>query len=293
MEQDENLQTWFIMHDGERFGPYSIEQLKEGVEFHEINPRLDLAWKEGMADWIPAGEVEGLFVKNSNAESAEKKDHKNQKDNTKKKEERETKSAFSESEYVEEPSNYPEEQEWEGVSRGGFFFFCYIFPVLWMVGLSYGGKMLTGVIPDDILPIVMACLASLPFFIVIFAILKRFQNLAMSRFWFFGLFTPLVIWLYYRLFACPPGYAVHKRLGGLGWFLAIIYWLPWVGVLALGAMVAIQGPDKYKDVIEKNRSQYEELMIKAKDLTKTPETAEEKKANEKAEKGPSIIPMRK
>lgn len=290
MEEPDNSNTWFILHDGERFGPYSMQQLREGVEFREINPRLDMAWKEGMDDWIPAGEIEGLFVKKTDAQAAEQKDSK------KKNEGKEAKSAFSETEYQEESSEFVEDQEWEGVSRGGFFFFCYIFPVLWLVGLSYGSKLLSGVLSEDLIPIVIGCLALLPFLTAIFAILQRFQNLAMSRLWFLGLIAPLLnFWLGYRLFACPPGYAEHKKLGALGWILAIIYWLPLLAALAVGAIVMIKGPGMFEDVIEKNRPQYERLMLKVKEITQSPEEAKakevEEKAKEKAEKGPSIIPI--
>jgi hypothetical protein len=47
----------------------------------------------------------------------------------------------------------------------------------------------------------------------------------MSRVWFFGLFAPFLnLWVWYRLFACPPGYAYHKKLDPLGWVLAVIHW---------------------------------------------------------------------
>ncbi len=297
MEEPEDLKPWFITKEGERCGPYSLEELKAKVELHELNPRLDMAWKDGMEDWIPMGEVEGLFEKNTTAESLEKKDHKDQKINSKKKEERETKSAFGESEFEDEPSNNPEDEEWEGASRGGFFFFIYIFPIIWLVGLSYASKMMGGILGEDLVPVVTGCLALLPLLTGIFAILQRFQNLTMSRWWFFGLFAPLLnFWLGYRLFACPPGYAEHKKLGALGWILAIIYWLPLVAMIALGALVTIKGPDMFKDVIEKNREQYDQFMLKAKEMAETPEQAkareEEQKAKEKAAKGPSIIPIR-
>jgi uncharacterized membrane protein YhaH (DUF805 family) len=302
MAEPENPQTWFILHDGERFGPYTVEELKQGVEAKEINPRIDMAWKEGLADWIPAGEVEGLFEKKVSAENKEEKKES-------KKEKKESKSAdtaFSEFEYGDDgPTGSDEEVEWIGISRFGYFFFCFIFPALWWVGGFYGLTKLAGVIGEEILPIVIAFVAFLPFLIVIIATVKRFQNLAMSGFWFFGLFTPLIIWLYYRLFACPPGYAEHKRLGALGWFLAIIYWLPFVGTIFLGAIAAIQGPDKYQDVIEKNRgqydSQYNEFMLKFKEATASPEEKKAKeevekakqKAKEEVEKGPSIIPIQR
>lgn len=296
MEQPEEEKIWFILHEGERFGPYSVTQLKEGVTFHEINPRLDMAWKEGMDDWIPAGEVDGLFEKNTSAESAEKKDSKNQKDNKKKKEEGNAKPAFEDDEFDDEPSNNYDDEEWEGTGRGGFFFFVYIFPVIWLVGLFYGSKMLGGVVPENILPIVVGCLALLPVLLCVFAIVQRLQNLAMSRLWFFGIFAPILnIWLGYRLFACPPGYAVHKRLGALGWFLAIIYCLPIIAMIAAGALVAIKGPDMFNEIIEKNRAKYEEAILKAKEMTESPEAAKERekeqKEKEKAAKGPSIIPI--
>ncbi len=292
MEEPDNLKPWFITKNGERTGPYSLEELKAKVELHELNPRLDMAWKDGMEDWIKAGDVEGLFEKNTSAESPEKKDNK------KKKEESDTKSAFEESEFEDEPSNNYEDEEWEGTSRGGFFFFIYIFPIIWFVGLFYASKMLGSEVPENILPIVVGCLALLPFLLGIFAIVQRLQNLAMSRLWFFGMIVPLLnIWLGYRLFACPPGYAEHKRLGALGWILAIIYSLPLIAMIAAGALVAVKGPDMFNEYIEKNRAQYEELMLKVEEATQTPEEAkkkeEEKKAKEKAEKGPSIIPIRR
>ena len=62
--------------------------------------------------------------------------------------------------------------------------------------------------------------------IVIYFSLMRLVNLGMSRWWFLGSFVPLLnLWVGYRCFACPAGYAVHKKLDGAGIFLAIIYWL--------------------------------------------------------------------
>jgi hypothetical protein len=281
MEEPENSKPWFITHDGERTGPYSMDELKAKVELQEINPRIDMLWKDGMEDWVAAGEIEGLFEKNTKAEAGEKKD---------------TKSAFTEFEYEDGSENNGENQEWEGVSRGGYFFFCFIFPSIFGVVLAFGAEMLQGVVGGDILPLIIGGLFLFLLLIVIFAQLKRFQNLAMSRLWFFGLFVPILqIWLGYRLFACPPGYAQHKKLGGLGWFLAIIYWLPLLAMIGLIAFIATMRPNMPKELLEKNRAQYEELILKAKELTQSPEEAEakeaEQKAKEKAAKGPSIIPI--
>ncbi len=299
MAEPENSAAWFILHENERYGPFTVQQLKEGALDYELHPRYDMAWQEGMADWIPAGEVEGLFEKigSPKKEAEEHQDHKKKK-HKKEEKEQDTTSPFGEDEFAEEPSNDYDEMEWEGVSRGGYIFFIYFFPVLWLVGLTYLSKMLPGIFGPEIAPIITACLAFLPLILGIIAIIQRLDNLAMRRLWFFGLFAPILnLWLGYRLFACPPGYAEHKRLGALGWILSLLYWLPFLAVIAVFGLFAVKGPDMFKTVIEKNKDQYEQFMQKVKEATETPEEKkareEEQKAKEKAAKGPSIIPIRR
>jgi hypothetical protein len=287
------------LHDNARYGPFTVQQLKEGALDYELHPRYDMAWQEGMADWIPAGEVEGLFEKiGSTKNKAE--EHQDYKKTKKKKEEKEedATSPFGEDEFAEELSDDYDEMEWEGVSRGGYIFFIYIFPGLWLVGLTYLSKMLPGIFGADIASIITACLAFLPLILGIIAILQRLDNLAMRRLWFLGLFAPILnLWLGYRLFACPSGYAEHKRLGALGWILAFFYWLPLLAVIAVFALFAVKGPELFQPIIEKNKDQYEHLMQKVKEATETPAERkareEEQKAKEKAAKGPSIIPIRR
>jgi GYF domain 2 len=299
MEEPEITATWFILHEGQRFGPFTVEQLKEGALDHELHPRYDMAWQEGMADWIPAGEVEGLFEKTGGSKiENEEQDHKKKKKKKKEEKEEDATSPFGEDEFAEEPSNDYDEVEWEGVSRGGYIFFIYFFPGLWLVGLTYLSKMLPGIFGPEIAPIITACLAFLPAILGIFAIIQRLDNLAMRRLWFLGLFAPILnLWLGYRLFACPPGYAEHKRLGVLGWILAFFYWLPLLAVIAVFALFAVKGPELFQPIIEKNKDQYEQFMQKVKEATETPEEKkareEEQKAKEKAAKGPSIIPIRR
>lgn len=298
MEEPENSAAWFILHEDVRYGPFTVEQLREGALDHELHPRYDMAWKEGMEDWIPAGEVEGLFEKiGGSKKEDEEQDHKKKKKKKKEEKEEDASAPFGENDPDEENNNY-EEEEWEGVSRGGYIFFIYFFPILWLVGLSYLSKMLPGIFGPEIAPVITACLAFLPLILGIFAVIQRLDNLAMRRLWFLGLFAPLInLWLGYRLFACPPGYAEHKRLGVLGWILAFFYWLPLLAVIAGFALFAVKGPDMFKPVIEKNKDQYEQFMKKVKEATETPEEKKareaEEKAKEKAAKGPSIIPIRR
>jgi hypothetical protein len=111
------------------------------------------------------------------------------------------------------------------VGRGTYLFVCYILPFLWMAGVGFGMKFLEGKVEAGLLTIAGLVLGLVPLILAISATLKRFQNLGMTRLWFLGLFAPLLnLWVWYRLFACPPGYAHHKKLDPIGWVLAILHW---------------------------------------------------------------------
>jgi hypothetical protein len=76
-----------------------------------------------------------------------------------------------------------------------------------------------------------------PLLVLIHFSLKRLLNLGMSRWWLFGFLAPFLnLWLGYRCFACPAGYARHKQLDGPGIAIAIIYWLIMLALLALIAI---------------------------------------------------------
>jgi hypothetical protein len=241
MEETEPVKEWFVTHDGKQFGPVSKDDLKFEAERGELNPRLDMVWKNGMEDWIPAGEVEGLFKRNEEAKAAE--------------EAKET--AFTEF----KPDISEEEKkiikgEWTGAGRGTYLFVCYVLPFLWMAGVGYGMGFLEGKVEAGILAIGGLALCLVPLILVIAATLQRFQNLGMSRVWFLGLFVPLLnLWVWYRLFACPPGYAYHKKLDPLGWVLAVLYWLTniaFVAAVAGAIYLAAGNPEAFRKLAEES-----------------------------------------
>jgi hypothetical protein len=53
-------QQWFVSRSGSQEGPFTSSQLKVFVQEQKISPD-DLVWKEGMAEWVPASRVKGLF----------------------------------------------------------------------------------------------------------------------------------------------------------------------------------------------------------------------------------------
>lgn len=51
---------WLVMQGEEQLGPYTGTQLVEFATNGNITPET-LVWAEGMENWLPAGQVEGLF----------------------------------------------------------------------------------------------------------------------------------------------------------------------------------------------------------------------------------------
>lgn len=57
---------WYYTEQGQPFGPVSPEQLKELVKSGRLQPS-DLVWKVGMAKWLAASQVKGLFPETTQA----------------------------------------------------------------------------------------------------------------------------------------------------------------------------------------------------------------------------------
>jgi len=52
---------WYYTTKGQREGPVSSQKLRELADLGYLGPN-DHVWKEGMADWVPASKVKGLFA---------------------------------------------------------------------------------------------------------------------------------------------------------------------------------------------------------------------------------------
>ena len=257
---------WFVTHEGKQYGPVSFGDLRFEMERGELNPRLDMVWKNGMEDWIPAGEVPGLFLKNTEAAATV-----------------ETSNHFTP--YA--PGETEDERErikanWPGAGRGSYFFMVCVFPVLFAAGAGFATPFLAGKIDPSLLGVIPAAGLLVPAILSVVFTLKRFQNLGMTRWWFFGLLVPLLnFWVQYRLFACPPGHARNKKLDGLGWVLAILYWLltiAAVAAIAAFAYFSAMQPDRLKEMMAgKNAQEFLELIEKSRQRgaeLRTPETTE-------------------
>ncbi len=228
-EEDPHLSRghrWFYSSESEKFGPVTFSDLQERAKEGKLNPRLDLVWKHGMDDWQAAGEIEGLFER----KAAEKKEELAPPTDHYKPPQQES---------IEERMS--REGNWPGVRRRGFLAALIIFPIVWSLGFEFAAPMLDVQFGPHIMSYLRIAAQLLPLLVLVIVGVKRFVNLGMSGMWAIGLLVPLLnIWVGFRCFACPAGYGYHKKLDGIGIFLAIIYWLfVLICILSVAAVVAL------------------------------------------------------
>jgi hypothetical protein len=206
---------WFYSRDGVQLGPVTLEELSRVAQSGGIHPRQDLVWRNGMSNWVPAGEIDGLFERRVPA----------------------TQPAESQAVPSRNPYTTPGAElifeapsAWPGARRRGYIFGAVILPFLIGIGLGIADSV--GVILDPYVRIALEWV--IPMVVGFYFTLQRFPNLGMSRWWTLGYLVPILnVWVGYRQFACPAGYAIHKKLDGAGIALAILYWLVVLALIGL------------------------------------------------------------
>lgn len=222
---DTSQDAWFFTQEGEKIGPVTFSDLRAKAAEGGLRPRLDMVWCQGMAEWKPAGEVEGLFerkapeVRESLAPPAD---------------------PYRPPEVESVADTMLRQIEWPGARRRSYLPVILIFPFVWQWALTFILPLLTGQFGKELTGMFALVGVFIPAVVGIWFGLQRLANLGMSRWWFLGNLVPILnIWIGYRCFACPAGYAYHKKLDGAGIFLAIIYGL--VLIAAILFVVAVVG----------------------------------------------------
>ena len=233
---------WFYTRHGERIGPVTFSEMQAKARELELNPRLDMMWKQGMAEWKAAGEIEGLFEKKNAAETQEALTppapgpEASQSENT-----------------VAE--TMAKETDWPGARRRSLILMTFLFPMVWGALFGFGRPFLEAQFGPVIMNYIAMAAAFIPLIAAVYFGLMRLVNLGMSRWWFLGHFVPLLnLWIGYRCFACPAGYAYHKKLDGAGVVLAIIYWLLLllgVAGVVLSVMYAADAMPELQETLDK------------------------------------------
>lgn len=198
-------EEWYYTSGPDQAGPVTFDELKAKAASGELHPRQDLAWCRSMDQWLPAGDIEGLFERKVvNADHTEADYH-------------------SALEHVRQA--FTEVDLWSGATRRWFIFLALLFPVLWSALMIALFQFAGGNLSPGFQKLALLIGLIVPAWVIVDVHLSRLTNLGMSKLWFFGFLVPLLnLWLGYRVLACPAGYAKHKKLDSPGWLLAIVYW---------------------------------------------------------------------
>lgn len=217
--------VWYYTSEGERVGPVAFEELKEMAENSALNPRLDLVWKKGAAEWLPAGKIEGLFQKPAAEKSTPASvSHK-------------PAAALTKSR-VKPPG---QDAFWPGAPRRSLLVVALVLPFVWNAAWRASQPVLSGKFGTILMDRMTWFAAWVPLVLILLFAWKRLLNLGMNRWWSLALLAPVLnLWVGYRCFACPRGYAVHRRMDAAGVLLGLVYW---VGVIAvLSSLSGLSGP---------------------------------------------------
>lgn len=218
--------AWFYSREGERIGPVTFAELKVKAVEGGLNPRHDMVWTHGMPEWKPAGETEGLFERRAGSELQESQP---------------SADPYRPPEHESSEEIMSRDGEWPGARRRSFLAATLLFPILWAFGFAFLVPVLTSQFGGEIMKTMVPASNIIPLLVGLYFGLMRLVNLGMSKWWYLGNFVPILnFWVGYRCFACPAGYAHHKKLDGAGIFLAIIYWLLLVvALLVVAAVIAM------------------------------------------------------
>ena len=246
---------WLFTVGGRQKGPVSREELAHLVQAGVIHPRTDMVWQQGMEKWLPAGEIEGLFERRKAGESIEAVSQM---------------AATASNPLGGDPHGLGEDPDfhrdvtsaWPGVGRGAYVMATMVLPVVGQLGIGFIAALASGVLGEKGAGWLAIGGAVALLVIALYAVIERFPNLGMSRWWVLGLLVPILNWwLGYRSLACPPGYAYNRKLDTIGWVLAVLYWLSIIaGLVVMVAMIVMMGPalldpQKWQEIIKQIEAQ--------------------------------------
>lgn len=224
---------WYFSRDGQQSGPLTFAEIKEKADLGILKPRTDLLWKEGMADWKPIGEIEGLFDRKEQAGLSDKE----QKKKEKAQEHAVAASAAAVPSFATEQKMFTGQVG--GTRRRSYLFVVYLLPILAIYLFGMAKKSYSGLLSPQIWDQIQQYGPLVLLLLIIFVSIQRFANLGMSRWWYLANFVPILnLWTNYRSFACPEGYALHKKMDPPGVLLAILYWLFVIGAICAGIFFA-------------------------------------------------------
>ena len=258
------MSEWYLSHNGKKTGPLSAKQIARLVAGGAFRADEALVWKEGMAEWQSIADV-GLVAESSYLSGVEpsplkailKSNHdpfKTQEPESRSNDPSSTSPAIERSLTPLEAAYA--EVNYEGMGRLAFIlsplllFICALALLfvlkfsLFILGIWFYGEKFVAYLG-------LAGLVVLSVAILIATVrlnVSRFRNLGMSGWWTACLMVPFLnIWLQWRQYACPAGYADHKKLDSPGIIITVFYVIIHSILLLYGIDVLLEdGAQKFR-----------------------------------------------
>ncbi len=145
--------AWFFTRDGVQEGPVMMAELRGKAREGGLNPRLDMVWTQGMADWKPAGEIEDLFEKRATAEPQEALAP--------------AADPYQPPQSDESAGMLSQEGGWPGARRRSFYLMTVLFPFVWNFGFAFGAALLAQQFGPEIMGVATIGAAFVPLVVAI------------------------------------------------------------------------------------------------------------------------------
>lgn len=258
----EEKDEWYVSRSGQRFGPVTFAEMAQSAKAGRLEPRTDMVIGGGLTEWKKAGDIEGLFERKVSGEGGLEGDSTGHTPPN---------NSMADSGTFDFKDENGNKLKLPGATRLGYFLGVTVLPALLMIGLSTVLPKIQEFAGKEYAPWATFIVTLIPFVVMIAVTLKRFENLAMSGAWLFGMIVPFLNWwIGYRLFACPPGYNFTKKLDGIGKVLAVIFWSgPVLGIVAAIIFAGKIKEAKESGELEKLINKYEQHMPKVPNLKKS------------------------
>jgi hypothetical protein len=210
---------WFYTCAGDRLGPVSFDELRTMVANGSLHPRLDRVWKKGMTDWEAAGEIAGLCERRTTVIQQNAP--------------LQTSYRPSQNGILTLTEN---DAPWPGINRQNLLLATLAFLFLWRFSLHVASPFLVQHFGNIHIAEIWQTAAFVLMALLAYCGLQRLVNLGMCKWWFLVIFVPILnLWLAYRCFACPPGYACNQKIDYVGIIIAILFWL----ITSAGVLILI------------------------------------------------------
>lgn len=299
--------VWHYTSQNQRKGPVTLEILQTLVSKGRLDLEKDMVWNPEMSEWAVAGSVKELAKVKADPSAAPAPAAKTPVPPALSAPAQQAAAPAAQPKKPEKvaetnPYGAPRSQaadtgelqaameerkgtDYPGMGRLGYFIvsvlmFCLcvgaIFYVVWQEDASATNpeQMELFGMSQERFELVAQAVVFILFFIPAYS---RLRNLSMSGWNYLWNLVPIGnIWLGYRLFACPPGYGEHKKMDGIGRFLAFLYFLPLLLLIAAVVfMVFFGGLQAYKEGADKAQREIDAEMERKEQIYERARSGEE------------------